>query len=423
MKILHLTDHLPGYHKVWGGAEQVAYRYIKLQIDGENEIIVGVVKPEKIVAENLKIRRIRVLEDFFPDKYQVYLTGIKNRILSFDPVAFINLLWILKKEKPDIVHFHKFNKMSFSTILAASIAGAKIVLGMYDYWYLCPGGMLIDQKRNLCRRFHGPWCAKCDAVSDFRFLLPVVSRLRRPVFDFFLKRIDGFAVLSNSLGKLLEEYGISNEKIFLVRQVFDFKNKTKKTSRAGNGYMILFIGWIDPRKGPDIAIETAKIVANEIPNTKLSIVGEGLDKNYEKKIRTLVVKLKMEKKVIFLGKQPYEKVIDLYNKSKVVLLPEQWENMSPVVLVEAMAYGKPVVASKIGGLPEFIHDGVNGFLVRHNKPDEFAKKVLLLLRNKRKAGKMGEVASREVIRMCDSKKVYESLQVMYKSLIHRDEKN
>lgn len=427
MKIFHITDHLPNYHKVWGGAEQVAYRYIKLETEqeielSEDKVIVGTVKPTKSINENFLHRRIRVMEDFFPESVQVYITGIKNRIFPFDPISFFHLLQIFKLEKPDIVHFHKFNKISFSAILAAKVSGAKTVLSMYDYWYLCPGGMLIDGKRNSCRRFHGEWCKDCDAVSDFRFLLPLIALIRRPIFDFFLDKIDAFAVLSNSLGRLLIEFGISKERIFLVRQIFETPAKKQRQSKSERKE-ILFVGWIDSRKGPDIAIKAFNIILKIFPKTKLYMIGEALDKKYEEEIKIMIKKLKLENNIILLGKIPPDEVAKYFQKCEVLLLPEQWENMSPVVLVEAMNYGTPVVASNIGGLSEFIKDGKTGFLVDREKTHEFAKKVILLLSNKKLADKMGNEARKDILKICDPDEIYKNLMSLYQWLIFRKGKN
>jgi len=77
----------------------------------------------------------------------------------------------------------------------------------------------------------------------------------------------------------------------------------------------------------------------------------------------------------------------------MVVVPEQWpSDFGPLILVEAMALAKPVVASKIGAIPEFIKDGINGFLVEHNQPEQFAKKIIWLSNNKATAKTMGQRA-------------------------------
>lgn len=414
MKILHVTDHLPNYHKTWGGAEQVAYRYIKLLSGRKDEVFVCGVKPQKQYSEEFKFKRIIVLEDFFPERFQPYITGLKNRIFPFDPISFFHFLFRLGEIKPSVVHFHKFNKISYSAILAAKLCGIKTVLGIYDYWYFCPGGMLIDEQRNLCRKFHGAWCKDCSAVRDFRFLLPLTTPVRRPFFNLFLNRIDAFAVLSNSLKELLTEYGIKKNKIYLVRQVFNLKEEEKKETEENN--WILYVGWIDPRKGPDIAIQTAVEVLKTNPDVKLYMIGEALDKTYEKEILKMLEEKNLKNKVFLLGRKQYSEVVSFYNKSRVVLVPEQWENMSPVVLVEAMNFRKAVVASNIGGLPEFIEDKISGFLVKHNKPEEFAEKTRLLLNDKSLAREMGKQAKSRVQTLCDPEEVYNSLKYLYESI-------
>jgi len=411
MKIFHITDHLPGYHKTWGGAEQVAYRYLKLLAqDGKDEIIVGTVKPYKTIEEKFKARRIRVLEDFFPEKYQIYITGLKNRILSFDPVAFFSLIYLFLKEKPQVVHLHKFNKISFSAILAAKLVGAKTIMGMYDYWYLCPGGMLIDENRNLCRKFHGAWCRHCKAISDFHFLLNF-SFLRKPVFDYFLNKIDAFTVLSKSQGELLQNYGIPRNKIHLIRQVFDFSSI--KISKIRQDDSLLYVGWLDSRKGPDIAINAMPTILKKYPKIKLNIIGEGLDKNYIKSLQNLIKKNKLQRSVFLLGKKTPSEVADFYIRSKAVIIPEQWENMSAVVLVEAMAYGKPVIVSNIGGLPEFIKDNISGLLADRQKPEEFANKALFVLRNPQEAIKIGDKAKDSIAKICDINTIKQNLVSLY----------
>lgn len=412
MKILHITDHLPLYHKKWGGAEQVAYRYIQLSCESKNEIIVAGVKPENPIKEKFQFLRVRVLEDLFPEKFQIYITGLKNRILSFDPISFFHLLLILSKEKPHIIHLHKFNKISMSVILASKLMGAKSMLGMYDYWYVCPGGMLIDQKGKLCRRFHGSWCGSCDAVEDFRFLLPFLSPFRRSIFDFFFSFIDKFLVLSKAQGKLLEEYGLPKEKISLLRQVFNFPKENFVKDKE-NKEIILFSGWMDFRKGLHTIIDALPYVLKNHPKIELWVLKlEGI-KKYEEMILKKIKKMKLNNKIKIYGRLSKEEFNKILKKASVIVVPEQWENMSPVIVVEAMANAKVIVASNIGGIPEFINDGVNGYLSTYNNPEEFAEKISLVLDNHDKSEDMAKRANQDIVNLCSHNKIYKDLLKLY----------
>ena len=407
---------MPNYHQAWGGAEQVAYRYIRLLVDsGKVEVLVGSVKPQKEVNENFKFFRIRVVEDFFPAKYHVYITGLKNRLLSFDPLSFFYLIYLFIKEKPDVVHIHKINKISFSAILAAKLVGLKTVMGIYDYWYFCPAGMLIDQKGNLCVKFHGAWCKNCDAVGDFRFLLSFMAPIRRQIFDFFYRHVDAFAVLSAAQEKFLQRYGISKKKIFLVRQVFNF-NQQKTNNTKINNNMILFTGWLDQRKGLHVVIEAMPKILKNLPMAKLFVLKlEGI-KSYEDKIMERISELKLDNNIIFFGRLTKEEFQKYLKEAAVVVVPEQWENMSPVIVVEGMANGKVMVASKIGGIPEFIDDGKNGFLVERDKSDDWADKIVRILKNQKKAQEIGEQAKKDIEKLCNQEKILKDLLKLYERI-------
>ena len=189
-KIFHITDHLPDYHPIWGGAEKVAYRQINLSSGLENfKIFVGATKPYKKIQENFKFFRIWSVEDFFPKKLHFLVTGVKNHILPFDIISFFQLLFLFLKIRPEIIHLHKANKISFTPIFVGWILRIPVVLAIYDYWYFCPGGMLINKERSLCRKFHGSWCKDCTAVTDFRILLPVIGPIRRKLFNYFLNKL------------------------------------------------------------------------------------------------------------------------------------------------------------------------------------------------------------------------------------------
>jgi glycosyltransferase involved in cell wall biosynthesis len=414
MKVFHLSDHLPNYHQVWGGAEQVAYRYLKLlTLSQKVEIIAGTVRPIRPIKENFKNYRIWVIEDLFPKKWLLYITGIKNRLVSFDLLSFLHLLLLFKKERPQIVHFHKTNQISLCAILAAKISGAKVVLSMYDYWYFCPGAMLIDKEGRLCQKFHGRWCGSCSGVYESRFLLPVTSLFRKQVFDFFYRFVDAFPVLSQSQGEILERYGLPKDKIFLIRQVFDFEKRKAGKIKRGT---ILFAGWIDQRKGLQILIEAMPAILKLNPQARLTILEIGQVRSFKEKILKRIKNLALDTKIEFHGRIPKEEVEKFLEMTEVVVVPEQWENMSPVIIIEAMAMGKAIVASKIGGIPEFIKDNVNGLLAERGNAKDFAEKIAWVLENPQAAEKLGKQAAKDIVKICSQEKILANLLKLYNRL-------
>lgn len=103
----------------------------------------------------------------------------------------------------------------------------------------------------------------------------------------------------------------------------------------------------------------------------------------------------------------------------MVVIPEQWENMSPVVLIEAMCHGKPVVASRIGGIPEFVEDGASGLLADPCSPSSFAGCVSSLLLDGARSSAIGAEASRRIRALMDRKTIMLKYRELYEYAIKR----
>jgi glycosyltransferase involved in cell wall biosynthesis len=396
LKILHIIDHLPNYHHIWGGAEKSASRRIKVLVDlGQNtENIVAATKPIKRVREKFLFLRIVTVEDFFPKRLHLYITGFKNQVFPFDPLAFFHLLWWFWRIKPDVIHLHKANKISFSPILAAWLMRIPLVLSIADYWYFCPVATLIDEEGNLCHRFHGQWCIQCSATQKFGWLPKFGYLFRRPLFDFFLNKINGFLVASISNKRLLSAYGIAPQKLVVVRQVYDpLVVKTRAKIKKNTVYLN---AWMAFHKGVHIAVAAMAKVIKEIPEARLYIDTKVFDRKYEQKIIEMIKELDLEKKVFISQKPSLEVYLRHIKEANVVIVPEQWENMGPTTLGDAMTMGKAIVASKIGGIPEIIRNGKNGLLAKPQDPSDFAQKILLILRNPRLASSLGKQAARDI---------------------------
>ncbi|MFZ5366179.1 MAG: glycosyltransferase family 4 protein [Patescibacteria group bacterium] len=415
MKILHFTDHLPDYYLVWGGAEKVAYRHINILADNRNfKIYVGATKPLKQVKEKFKFIRIWTVEDFFPKKLHLYVTGFKNQIFPFDPLAFVCLIKLVKKIKPDIIHIHKANKISFAPILAGKLFGIPVVLAIYDYWYFCPGAALIDEEGNLCHKFHGPWCSSCSATKKFGPAAKIAPLYRKKLFDLVFSWLSGFLVLSESNVKLLSNYGISEEKIFVVRQVYNPpKEKVKNKIEKGNIYMN---AWMSAHKGVHVVIEALKYILKEVPEAKLYLETKVLDPVYEGKVKNLIKKLKLDNKVFISERKTVEDYLEKIQKANVVIVAEQWENMAPTTLADAMSRGKPVVASRIGGIPEMVKDGKSGLLADPHDPKDFAGKITQIIKNPLLAARLGKNAPKAIEKVGSARNIQVQLLSLYRAV-------
>lgn len=157
---------------------------------------------------------------------------------------------------------------------------------------------------------------------------------------------------------------------------------------------ILHVGILIPHKGLEVLVKALAIVLKEVPDAQLLVVGSGeetyITALYMPKVREHIDKLGLGERIHFLGKLPNKEVLRLILKSNVVIIPEQYPNtFGPVILVEAMALGRPVIGSMIGSIPDFISNDENGLLARMDSPEEFAKGIIKILNNPIEASEMG----------------------------------
>jgi len=114
-----------------------------------------------------------------------------------------------------------------------------------------------------------------------------------------------------------------------------------------------------------------------------------------------------------MGKLPPEEFACILAGSQVVAIAERWENMSPVFALECMAAGKAIVSGAIGGIPEFIRNGLEGLLVKHDDHAAFGKAIVRLLRDRELARRLGAAAALRVQRLCTRESVRERLLEVY----------
>lgn len=418
MNVLHVSNFLPEYHKIWGGAEQIALRTARLLKKSDINVSFCTSKFLKKKEENLDIYTVKNLKTYLGNSFVKIFNSLKTYGLMFDIPAYISFLSILKKTKPDVIHFHKFEEFSFSLICAANLRKIPKVVSIYDYFYFCPLETLEKTDGGACKKFNGVHCAQCIPSRRFSALRKFFLMARRNILKFFLSKIDAFIVLSESSEKILENYGIKKEKIFVIRQSFSTQEVIENNAGAKEK-IVLFIGWVQARKGLHVIVEAMKEVVRNIKDAKLFVAGDAPDKEYEEKIKNSIRVYGLENNIFILGKLSYNEVKELFSKASVVVIAEQWENMSPAVLVEAMYYGKPVVAGKIGGAPEFINDGEDGFLVLHNCAAAFAEKIIKLLKDRKKAENIGRKAHDKIVKLFSEEETIGKLIGVYNELVHR----
>jgi glycosyltransferase involved in cell wall biosynthesis len=159
-----------------------------------------------------------------------------------------------------------------------------------------------------------------------------------------------------------------------------FQRYTPKRLKASGDKMCLYVGALRPTKGIEYLVGAIPQVVEKINNVKFLLIGDG-DSSYERKIFDLVKKLKASRYIEFKGRVDKQKLPAYYQKADLFILPSISEPQGLVIL-EAMASGLPVVASKVGGIPEMVRDGYNGLLVPAGDSNALFGAIIEILSNK-----------------------------------------
>ncbi len=230
------------------------------------------------------------------------------------------------------------------------------------------------------------------------------SRLLQKIGCFAMKRAARVRVISHAILNQVQEQGIPAEKIRLVSLRVDLKlfnpdlwvSETYKNGDKVGIIKIGYIGRLVDGKGLEDLLEAVKILKNQNLGFKawgLAIYGSG---PLESKLEKLADELKIEDKIEWRGFVPYSKVPEALAQMDIFIYPSWHEGFGRSIM-EALAMEKAVVATRVGGIPDLIKDGENGFLIEPRHPEMLAEKIKELIENKDLRGKFGK-AGREWVR-------------------------
>jgi len=160
----------------------------------------------------------------------------------------------------------------------------------------------------------------------------------------------------------------------------------------GNSPVILFVGRLHPQKGVDFLLKSIPLVQKRVTDVKLLVVGPLTGGPFEERLRRLISKLRL-RNVIFTGTvDVFEELPKIYAACNVFSCPSAWGEAFGNVAIEAMASGKPVVATRSGGLPEIVEDGKVGYIVPRMREKELARALIEILEDEDLQKRMGRAA-------------------------------
>jgi phosphatidyl-myo-inositol alpha-mannosyltransferase len=272
--------------------------------------------------------------------------------IPLSPWLPVQIKKILKKEKFDILHLHEpFIPM------------------------LCMSTLIQSNTVNV-----GTFHAYQPKSKGYRPLKPVFKKL--------LKKLDGKIIVSQPLYDFLNKYVPSDYQIIpngIDINRFTLEGPVKKEFVDGKTN-ILFVGRLEKRKGLEYLIRACGILKNHYNDFRLIVVGPGtrLRPRYERLAEQMGIP-----NVSFMGRASEAELAEYYRTADICCAPATHGESFGIVLLEAMACGKPVIASNIPGYASVAHHGNDALLAAPKNPESIAQALLQLINNKSLREQMG----------------------------------
>lgn len=307
------------------------------------------------------------------------------------------ILSVIRELKPHICHIHSTTYFSLRIFLNLRFDNIPTVLTVH--------GIAHVEKMNAWRKEHSlANLFKYVVQSSVEFILLFMSRTiivdTQYVADTIHNYKTHWKIISEPVYEIIPQ-GISP--VF-----FEMQNKPV----SGN---LLSVGAISKRKGHLVLIEALEKVKVRFPDVSLTIVGTLSETGYLEEMQQLIREKRMEHCIAIHLNVPFASVLDFYRLSDIFVLHSEEESQG-IVFCEAMAAGKPVISTKVGGIPWVVKHGINGLLSEYGDVDTFADHIIRLLENDVLRQEM-ERANKAEAQRYDWVKIEKNIMRVYKTIL------
>jgi glycosyltransferase involved in cell wall biosynthesis len=185
--------------------------------------------------------------------------------------------------------------------------------------------------------------------------------------------------------------------------------RLRKVDHQGKGNRLVFVGRVVEQKGLAILFEAMDQLAAEHPDLTLTVVGDG---PHRTRLQERAAAMGVGDRVDFIGSRSQSEVVEILSDADIFVLPSYAEGV-PVVIMEALGSGVPVVATFVGGMAELVEDGVTGFLVRPGDPSQLADRIARLVDDPDLRDRLGSAGRAKVTDEFDSRSEARRLGVLF----------
>jgi len=326
-----------------------------------------------------------------------------------DPLFLHRLGKVVRGFQPDVIHAHGWVMFPVSFMAKKSLG---VITGgtLHDYGFICPKRDLVYESAAggdaICERIWvGRECIRCSghAYGPLKSL-GIVACLR--LCETSPERLDFLTAVSNYVAeKARVKFGIPVETV----PNFIDPNSALASHADGNASEIpethiLFVGRLTPTKGVLLLMEAHSLLRKRFPHVKLTIIGKP-DPRWGFNIPDSTISCRRS--------VSRDQLYAFYQRSKIVVIPSVWAEPRSMVALEAMAFSKPLVVTKVGGLKETVVDHKTGLVTKPN-PGSLAEALEYLLSNPSTMEEMGAKGRQHLLRNYTPEVVLPRIETLYR---------
>ncbi len=402
LKILQINK----FYYLRGGSERYLFELEKILKQAGHEAVPFSMKDER--------NQPSPYQKYFIEPMNLHRFSLKNIFkIFYNWEAACNLEKLIKKEKPDLAHLHNINyQISPAVIRILKRHGIPIIMTLHDYNIICPNDKLFT-RGSQCERcrtggYYHCLLNKCSHNSAGQSFLAMLEAYFNNRFLKIYEQVDLFIAPSRAMKESCVKFGLPKDKIIDLCYPIDINNEP--AADLGRANYVLYFGRLSSEKGIGVLLEAMAKVNDKI-NLKLAGAGPDYQKLEDKN-----KKLNLSGRVKFLGPKYGNELSVLIKGALAIIVPSVWPENMPYSMLESLAMGKIVIASRMGGLSEMIKDGDNGFLFKSGNSDELAKKINLAVIRNEIIKTMEEKAKNSLVGL-DSRKHGEKIMALYKKIL------
>lgn len=282
---------------------------------------------------------------------------------------------IIDNEKPNIVHFHNFLGLSFAIADLPKSRNIPSLFTAHNFHLIDPELYMFDfhdklQKWTNTDLFENSYLTKSNPnlQIDYKIRQEMARQLLR-------EKIDVFIAISRRFAQIYDEFAGIYAKTVVLNQVSEICDSLKPWPKEYTGKLrVGFLGSILIHKGVHLIYQAAELLKDY--DIEFYIYGYG----NEQYINILKDKFP-NNRVHLMGSYASTDLQEISKQIDCVVIPSVWEEGGPLVAAEALSLGLPIIGADIGGIPDFVVDGLNGKLFKYNDPRDLVEKLKFLYYN------------------------------------------